>query len=76
MGEEGSLLSNRIRILRAERKMTQQDLAKKVGVSRQTIISIEKGNYTPSLVLAFEISNTFNVGINDVFQYRKKEEGL
>ena len=76
MAGEGSLLSNRIRILRAERKMTQQDLAKKVGVSRQTIISIEKGNYTPSLVLAFEISNTFNVGINDVFQYRKKEEGL
>ena len=76
MGGEGSLLSNRIRILRAERKMTQQVLAKKVGVSRQTIISIEKGNYTPSLVLAFEIANTFNVGINDVFQYRKKEEGL
>ena len=76
MGGEGSLLSNRIRILRAEHKMTQQDLAKKVGVSRQTIISIEKGNYTPSLVLAFEIANTFNVGINDVFQYRKKEEGL
>ena len=76
MGGEGSLLSNRIRILRAERKMTQQDLAEKVGVSRQTIISTEKGNYTPSLVLAFEIANAFNVGINDVFQYRKKEEGL
>ena len=76
MGEEGYLLSNRIRILRAERKMTQQDLAEKVGVSRQTIISTEKGNYTPSLVLAFEIANAFNVGINDVFQYEKKEEEL
>ena len=76
MGGEADVLSNRIRILRAERKMTQQDLAKKVGVSRQTIISTEKGNYTPSLVLAFEIAGAFNVGINDVFQYEKKEEGL
>lgn len=76
VGEEGFLLSNRIRILRAERKMTQQDLAEKVRVSRQTIISTEKGNYTPSLVLAFEIANAFNVGINDVFQYEKKEGEL
>lgn len=64
-------LSNRIRVLRAEKKMTQKDLAKKVGVSRQTIISIEKGNYTPSLVLGFEIANVFDVGIEDVFQYKK-----
>ncbi|OCA86576.1 transcriptional regulator [Bacillus sp. FJAT-27986] len=56
--------------------MTQQDLAKSAGVSRQTIISIEKGNYTPSLVLAFDIAEAFNVGINEVFQYRKKGEGL
>jgi len=76
VGEKGCLLSNRIRILRAEQKITQQDLAKKVGVSRQTIISTEKGNYTPSLVLAFEIANVFNVGINDVFHYEKKEEWL
>lgn len=76
MVEKGCLLSNRIRILRAEQKMTQQDLAKKVGVSRQTIISTEKGNYTPSLVLAFEIANVFNVGISDVFHYEKKEEWL
>ena len=68
------LLSNRIRVLRAEKKMTQKDLAKKVGVSRQTIISTEKGNYTPSLVLGFEIANVFDVGIDDVFQYKKIEE--
>ncbi|ELK21304.1 hypothetical protein AF6_2069 [Anoxybacillus flavithermus TNO-09.006] len=54
--------------------MTQKDLAEKVGVSRQTIISIEKGNYTPSLVLAFEIANAFGVDINDVFQFKKNEE--
>jgi len=63
-------LSNRIRVLRAEKEMTQKDLAKKVGVSRQTIISIEKGNYTPSLVLAFEIANVFDLGIEDVFRYK------
>ena len=70
------ILSNRIRVLRAEHKITQQDLAKAVGVSRQTIISIEKGNYTPSLVLGFEIANAFHVGIDEVFQYEKNEEGL
>ena len=72
----GRLLSNRIRVLRAEYKMTQQDLAKKVGVSRQTIISTEKGNYTPSLVLTFEIANAFDVEINEVFQYKKYEEDV
>lgn len=73
MAEFDYLLSNRIRILRAEQNMTQQDLAKKVGVSRQTIISIEKGNYTPSLVLGFEIARAFDVGIDDVFHYERKE---
>lgn len=72
MAEMDYLLSNRIRILRAEHNVTQQDLAKKVGVSRQTIISIEKGNYTPSLVLAFDIAHAFNVGIDDVFHYERK----
>lgn len=72
MGTEKRLLSNRIRILRAEKKMTQKELAEKVGVSRQTIISIEKGNYTPSLILGFEIANAFNIGINDVFLYEKE----
>ncbi|WP_297990252.1 helix-turn-helix transcriptional regulator [Anoxybacillus sp.] len=74
MAKNNGSLSNRINVLRAERKMTQKDLAEKVGVSRQTIISIEKGNYTPSLVLAFEIANAFGVDINDVFQFKKNEE--
>lgn len=68
---ETSGLSNRIRVLRAEHRMTQKDLAEKVGVSRQTIISIEKGNYTPSLVLAFEIADVFDMGIEEVFHYKK-----
>lgn len=47
--------------------MTQKDLAEKVGVSRQTIISIEKGNYTPSLLLAYQIAKTFGKTIEEVF---------
>ncbi|WP_409297018.1 helix-turn-helix transcriptional regulator [Peribacillus sp. SCS-26] len=69
-----SSLTNRIHVLRAERKMTQKDLAEKAGVSRQTIISIEKGNYTPSLVLGFEIANVFGVDINQVFSLNKNGE--
>ncbi|WP_257720706.1 helix-turn-helix transcriptional regulator [Lentibacillus amyloliquefaciens] len=68
-------LSNRITVLRAEKKMTQKDLAKKAGVSRQTILSIEKNKYTPSLTLAFEIANVFGVGIDEVFQYHIPEGG-
>lgn len=67
-------LSNRIRVYRAEQKMTQKDLARKVGVSRQTIISTENEKYTPSLALAFEIANAFDVSIEAIFQYRAIEE--
>ncbi|WP_238554338.1 helix-turn-helix transcriptional regulator [Geomicrobium sp. JCM 19038] len=74
MGEKGGNLTNRITVLRAEFKMTQKDLAERAGVSRQTIISIEKNKYTPSLTLAFEIAEVFGVEINDVFQYTKFEE--
>ncbi len=73
---EIKVLSNRIRVLRAEKKMTQKELAEKVGVSRQTIISTEKGNYTPSLILAFDIANVFNVRVDEVFQYEKTKEEL
>lgn len=66
-------LTNKIVVLRAEHGMTQKDLAEKVGVSRQTIISIEKNRYTPSLTLAFEIANAFNAGIEQVFQYKEVE---
>jgi putative transcriptional regulator len=48
-------------------EMTQSDLAKKVGVSRQTIVAIEKGQYSPSLELAFRFSDVFKVPINDIF---------
>jgi len=65
-----SNLSNRIRRLRFENgEMTQQELADKVGVTRQTIIAIEAGKYAPSLPLAFRIARVFGVSVEDVFQY-------
>lgn len=66
-----SLIWNRIKVLRAERNWTQADLADRVGISRQAIISIEKYKYTPSLELAFRIAETFGVSINDVFEHRE-----
>lgn len=74
MKEGAGKLTNRIVVLRAEHRMTQKVLAEKVGVSRQTIISIEKGKYTPSLALAFEIALAFGVSIEQVFHYQKTEE--
>ena len=63
-------LTNNIRRLRFEHdQMTQQQLADKVGVTRQTIIATESGRYAPSLPLAFKIAQTFGVPIEQVFQY-------
>jgi putative transcriptional regulator len=72
MGSEH--LSNNVRRLRFEHgEMTQQQLADKVGVTRQTIIAIEAGNYAPSLPLAFRIAQTFGVSIEQVFQYDEQK---
>jgi len=63
-------IKNEIRKLRFfANEMTQQQLAEKVGASRQTIISIEAGKYSPSLELAFRIAEAFNVTISEVFDY-------
>jgi putative transcriptional regulator len=63
-------LRNQIRRLRFENgEMTQQQLADKVGVTRQTIIAIESGKYAPSLPLAFKIARAFGKPIEDIFQY-------
>ena len=64
---------NRIKVLRAERNWTQADLADKVGISRQAVISIEKYKYTPSLELAFKIAETFGVSIDEVFEHREEK---
>jgi len=63
-------ISNQVRRLRFENgEMTQQQLADKAGVTRQTIIAIEASKYAPSLPLAFKIARTFNVPIESVFQF-------
>ncbi len=67
------LITNNIRRLRFfASEMTQQQLAEKVGASRQTIIAIEAGKYAPSLELAFRIADTFGVDISEVFSYEVK----
>ena len=72
MGTSG--LSNNLRRLRFEHdQMTQQELADKAGVTRQTIIAIEAGKYAPSLPLAFKLAHTFGVSIEDVFQYQNEQ---
>lgn len=60
-------MKNRIKVLRVERDMTQEELASKVQVSRQTINAIETGKFDPSLPLAFKISRLFEMKIEDVF---------
>jgi putative transcriptional regulator len=63
-------ITNSIRYLRfTHAEMTQADLAARVGVTRQTIIAIEQGRYSPSLEMAFQIARVFNVPLDEVFQY-------
>ncbi|MEA2077045.1 MAG: helix-turn-helix transcriptional regulator [Candidatus Marinimicrobia bacterium] len=62
-------MHNRIKELRAKFDFTQQDLAKKVNVRRETIVFLEKGKYNPSLRLAYDISKVFKLKIEDVFSF-------
>lgn len=69
------LISNNIRKLRFNHnEMTQEQLAKKVGVTRQTIIAIESAKYSPSLELAFRIALVFGVPLGEVFSYTSEDE--
>ena len=61
------MISNRIKEFRAKYDMKQEDLAKAVGVRRETIGNLEKGRYNPSLVLAWKIAKVFNVTSEDIF---------
>lgn len=65
------MVLNRVKELRARFGLTQGELAEKVSVTRQTIVSLEKGSYTPSLLLAMNIAEVFNMQIEDIFS---KEE--
>ena len=64
-------MKNRLKVLRAEHNMTQQDLAKAVDVSRQTINAIEKQKFDPSLVLAMKLSRLFKHEIEEIFIYNE-----
>jgi putative transcriptional regulator len=64
------MISNTIKIHREAINVTQRELANAVGVSRQTIVAIEKGNYEPSLGLAFKLSNFFKIKIEDLFKIK------
>jgi len=63
---------NQISEYRKKREMTQEELAKDIDVTRQTIIAIEKGNYIPSVLLALKLSNVFNVSVNKLFSIKIK----
>lgn len=67
-------MENTLRVLRAMRDITQDDLASRVGVTRQTILAIEKGKYNPSLELAFKIAKFFETTIEAIFLYTDPEE--
>lgn len=62
------MVINQVNKFREDKKVTQEELAQSVGVTRQTIIAIEKGNYTPSVSLALKIAQYFNVCVDDIFK--------
>jgi putative transcriptional regulator len=70
-------ITNSIRALRfAHGELTQAQLADRIGVTRQTVIAIEQGRYSPSLEMAFQIARVFKAPLNEVFQYPDGEEEL
>jgi putative transcriptional regulator len=67
-------MKNRLEELRIQNGLTQQDLADRVEVSRQTIISLENGRYNPSILLAFRLARQFKLQIEDIFLYSEDED--
>lgn len=66
-------MKNRLKELRTSTGLTQEQLSKRVGVSRQSIVAIELGKYNPSLELAFKIAREFNCSIEDVFLFEEEK---
>lgn len=66
-------MKNTIKVQRAIKNLTQEELAKKIGVSRQTINSIEKNRYIPSTVLALKLSEIFEKNVNEIFELEKDD---
>ncbi len=67
-------MTNRIRVLRAEKRWTQAHLATLIGVSRQAIVAVENGKYEPGLALAFKIARAFGKGVEDVFLWEEADQ--
>ena len=67
-------MKNRVEEFRKSNNENQEDLANTVGVSRQTIISIEKGKYNPSILLAFKIANHYKKSIEEIFIYEEEKD--
>ena len=65
---------NQIKVYRAQFNLSQEDLASKVGVRRETISNLEKGKYNPSLILAMQIARVFQVKVDDVFKLPESEK--
>ena len=68
------VLKNRLKVARAEKNLSQGDLAKLVGVSRQTISQIERGDYSPSVTLALKLAKLCGVTVEDIFSYEEDGE--
>ena len=69
-------MKNRLKVFRAMHDLTQEALADRLRVTRQTVVSIENGKYDPSLPLAFRIAGLFNVKIEDIFLYEGEQGDL
>ncbi|HAZ73667.1 MAG TPA: transcriptional regulator [Candidatus Pacebacteria bacterium] len=68
------MMKNNIKVYRAMHELTQEQLAEKIGVSRQTVLAIESNKYLPSLGLAFKIADLFKKKVEDIFIYQKEDE--
>ena len=67
-----NLMKAKLKVFRAMRDLTQDALAREIGVTRQTVIAIERGKYNPSLELAFKLARYFDVSIEDIFIYESE----
>lgn len=70
----GGQVKNRVKELRARYDWTQEDLAKRMGITRQTVGLIEKGDYSPSILLALRMARVFDVGVDEIFRLEPHEE--
>ncbi|WP_019911586.1 helix-turn-helix transcriptional regulator [Paenibacillus sp. HW567] len=68
-------MKNRLEVIRKQRGIKQEELAEALEVSRQTICSLEKGRYNPSIILAFKLAKYFKISIEEIFVYEEDGEG-